>query len=272
MMEDLNLTSISKQVRVLSLRACHATGSGHPGGCLSVADVLAALYFQVMFPQPYMPMAPDADVLVLSKGHACPALYAAHHLLGIMSEDEVLALRKLGAKAQGHPARTWTPGVVTSTGSLGQGCSFAVGLALGFKRGGSGRRVFCVLGDGDLQEGVTAEAARLASHWRLNNLVFVCDRNCKTSDVHSVDPVRDAVAEFRSWGWWAETCNGHDPDELGKLLEFVLMKTSRPLYVEARTVKGNGVSFMESDPSGYHGSLTLSDEEMRLALEELNGN
>jgi transketolase len=144
-----------------------------------------------------------------------------------------------------------------------------VGLALAFKRKNADRHVYCVVGDGDIQEGMTTEAMRLASHWRLSNLVVVCDHNMKTSDRHSIEPHRNSVDEVKALGWWTEWCDGHDIKQIVKILEFGREKTSRPFYLEACTTKGKGVSFMERDPDGYHGSLTLSTDEAVEALAEL---
>lgn len=236
----------------LAIRAIHAAGSGHPGGSLSVYPILEWLYFRHMLPQPYDFTDNDRDICILSKGHACPALYSIFYRLGVLTEEEVLSLRKLGAKAQGHPARTWLLEVETSTGSLGQGLAVAAGMALANKS----RRVFCVVGDGDMQEGVSIETARFAVAYNLDNLIVVWDKNDKLSDRYSL-LYPDIHLQWSAAGWQVFTST-----------EYQVSK-GIPTLLALNTVKGFPVWGIDSD--GMHGSVTLSDKDLRQALEKLDG-
>ena len=249
------------ELKKLALTAIYYAQSGHPGGTLSALDIMHPLFFEgIMHPQPYDFNDPNRDIFILSKGHSAPALYTVLYALGEISKEDLFSLRKLGSTTQGHPARRWLPQVVTSTGSLGQGFAFAVGLAMAIKP----RRVFCLIGDGALQEGIVAEAARIASYYHLTNLVVLCDRNYKTSDVHSIDFNLCPTGEFEMWGWDITEVAPWNLNQIGASDDF-------PLFIEIETQKGSGVLFMENDPAGYHGSLALSDQEFRQAIEALDG-
>lgn len=263
----MDLEQIAKQARRNLLRSIHQATSGHPGGSLSCVEILTWLYCREMRPQPYDPTNPNRDRFILSKGHGCPALYSIWAELGLIDETEYLELRQLGSRLQGHPSVTHLPLVETSTGSLGQGFSVAVGMALGQQRQGNGARTYVLLGEGDLHEGIAAEAARFAGYYKLSNLIAVLDYNKWQSDKHSVLMI-NPVEEFIAYGWEVFVCdNGHD---FGWLVVAFRQKAirERPLLIVAHTVKGEGVSWMEDKPE-FHGSLTLSDEQLEAALEEL---
>jgi len=266
----IDLSDVARRIRVDSLRAIHAARSGHPGGSLSCADILAVLYHRALLPQPYDPDDPDRDVFILSKGHAAPALHAAWATLGHLDaapdRAELFGLRRLGSRFQGHPSRSRTPWCETSTGSLGQGAGVSVGVALAQKLEGKGRRTYALLGDGDLHEGMVAEAARLARGLELGNLTWIADRNGFQSDEHSLDFV-DVLALFRACGWRAWTCDGHDHVELIVALDHDPAEPA-PVFVAAMTTKGKGVPWMEGRPE-WHGSVELTDAQLEEALEAL---
>ncbi len=259
-----DLEQIAKNIRKWSLIAIHAAKSGHPGGCLSVADILAYLYFEE---------AKENDRIILSKGHACPALYATFAELGYVKHEELSNLRKLGSRLQGHPSVKDLPYVETSTGSLGQGFSVAVGMAMGLKYLESDARVFCILGDGELQEGIVWEAAMCAAHYKLDNLWAIVDYNgCQSDDwnknVMSLDPLNN---KFEAFGWNTVSVYGHDLSKkfgLGFATNYPF-HNEKPNIVFAATTKGKGVSFMEQDPLKWHGSVVLTDEQLETALKEL---
>ena len=249
----------------------HAAGSGHPGGSLSCTDILSSLYFGgVMHHDPKNPSDNSRDRFILAKGHAAPALYAVLAEAGYFPHEELMTLRKLGTRLQGHPDCNLLEGVEVSTGSLGQGLSISAGLAAGLRLENNNARVFTVMGDGECQEGQVWEAAQFAAHQKLGNLIAIVDANGlqidgKVEDVCSSGSLNDKFAAF---GWEVYEANGHDIDELIKL--FMELKTSSsdaPKVVIAHTIKGKGVSFMENQV-GWHGKAP-NDEETKTALEEL---
>ena len=272
-MNNEQFNQLVKKTKALSLQAIHNAGSGHPGGCLSVAEILCHLYFRELRNHPeaepgnYDPSSPQRDICILSKGHAAPMLYAVLSQLDNppITEEEVLRLRKMGARAQGHPSLSWLKAVETSTGSLGQGAAVAVGMAVALQ--GSGRRVYCVVGEGDLAEGVTVETARFATGNNLFNLIFVLDYNGKQSDQFS----RDYVEELDSI--MPVTYRRHGVgggDGLLKLSYDNWEWGNTPQFVVVDTIKGSGVTYMENDLGGYHGSVVLSDKELGAAIKELS--
>ena len=247
-----------------------AAGSGHPGGSLSAADIVATLYFGIMTHDPAHPDAPERDRFVLSKGHAAPVLYAALSEAGYFGREHLVTLRKLGSLLQGHPDSKKTPGVEVSTGSLGQGLSIACGIALGLNPGTADERtVYCLLGDGECQEGQGWEAAMFAAHKSLDNLVAIVDRNGLQIDgaCSEVMCLGEIEAKFAAFGWEVATCDGHDIEGLIDSIARVRAVPGRPGVVVASTVKGRGVSFME-DEAGWHGKAP-SAEETETALREL---
>ncbi len=269
-MNEEQLARIANDMRIDIVRMVAEAGSGHPGGSLSCADILAALYFNVMKHDPADPKNEDRDRFILAKGHAAPALYAALAEAGYIPKEELATLRKLGTRLQGHPDMNLVPGVEVSTGSLGQGLSIACGMACGMKLSGNDRTVFTLLGDGECQEGQVWEAAMFAAHRKLDNLIAIIDRNGlqidgKTSDV--CDP-GDIAEKLRAFGWDATEIDGHDIAALVSAFnEAKSNRNGKPHAFIARTVKGKGVSFMENE-AGWHGKAPNA-EQLEQALSDL---
>ena len=266
------LAEKARRIRINALKAIHAAKSGHPGGSLSSADILATLYFGELNIDPKNPKMADRDKFVLSKGHAVPALYAALGERGFYEVSEMMTLRQVGSKFQGHPNMCKVPGIEMSTGSLGQGFSAAVGMAVAGKIDKNPGRVYVLTGDGELQEGIVWEAAMQASHRKLDNLVAIVDLNGlqidgKVSDVKCVCPVDE---KFRSFGWNVINVDGHNFEELTMAFDEAKKCGGVPTAIIAHTHKGKGVSFME-DNAGWHGKAP-SDEELAAAIEELGGD
>ncbi|MFZ5652600.1 MAG: transketolase [Bacillota bacterium] len=244
-------------------------GSGHPGGSLSAADMVAALYFKFMRIDPREPRRPDRDRFILSKGHAAPVLYAALAHRGYFPREELSTLRKLGSRLQGHPDMKKLPGVEMSTGSLGQGLSVANGIALAGKIDGMDYRVYVLLGDGETQEGQVWEAAMAAAHYRLDNVTAFLDHNGlqidgPVTEVLSPEPLAD---KWRAFGWDVQVIDGHDMAQILDAVEKAAAVKGKPQMIVAETVKGKGVSFMENQ-AGWHG-VAPKPEETQRALEEL---
>lgn len=266
------LAEKARRIRINALKAIHAAKSGHPGGSLSSADILATLYFGELNIDPKNPKMADRDKFVLSKGHAVPALYAALGERGFYEVNEMMTLRQVGSKFQGHPNMSKVPGIEMSTGSLGQGFSAAVGMAIAGKIDKNPGRVYVLTGDGELQEGIVWEAAMQAAHRKLDNLVAIVDLNGlqidgKVSDVKCVCPVDE---KFRSFGWNVINVDGHNFEELTTAFKEAKSSKGVPTAIIAHTHKGKGVSFME-DNAGWHGKAP-SDEELAAAIEELGGD
>ena len=266
------LAEKARRIRINALKAIHAAKSGHPGGSLSSADILATLYFGELNIDPKNPKMADRDKFVLSKGHAVPALYAALGERGFYEVSEMITLRQVGSKFQGHPNMNKVPGIEMSTGSLGQGFSAAVGMAIAGKIDKNPGRVYALTGDGELQEGIVWEAAMQAAHRKLDNLVAIVDLNGlqidgKVSDVKCVCPVDE---KFRSFGWNVINVDGHNFEELTTAFDEAKKCGGVPTAIIAHTHKGKGVSFME-DNAGWHGKAP-SDEELAAAIEELGGD
>lgn len=243
-------------------------GSGHPGGSLSVTDLLVALYFARLSHRPKEPRWPDRDRVVLSKGHAAPALYATLAECGYFPKGELLKLRKMGALLQGHPDTTRTPGVEASTGSLGQGISVAVGIALAGILDKKEYRVYAFCGDGELQEGEVWEAAMAGAHYHLDNLTVVVDNNGfqvdgRIQDIMNPEPI---AAKWEAFGWAVREINGHDFGEIIAAYDWAAAVKGKPSAIVARTVKGRGVSFMEGKPQ-WHGVAPSSEEAAKALLE-----
>lgn len=254
---------IARMANVLRLHVIEMTteaGSGHPGGSLSSADLMAALYFGVMRHDPKRPKWEDRDRFILSKGHAAPILYSVLAESGYLPTEELKTLRKMGSRLQGHPVKDKIPGIEMSTGSLGQGLSMACGIALAGKMDGKDYRTFCLLGDGELQSGQNWEAAMFAAHHKLRRLTAFVDRNrlqisgC-TSDVMDLEPLAD---KWRAFRWNVLEIDGHD---IGAILEACgkADKADRPTCVILDTVKGKGVSFMENKAE-FHGKSCDYDQ------------
>ncbi|MFP4169808.1 MAG: transketolase [Methanomassiliicoccales archaeon] len=269
--EIAELERTANEIRKHVLRMTHAAGSGHPGGSLSCADVLTALYFKVMNHRPQDPGWPERDRLVLSKGHAAPAYYAALAESGYFPVSELLTLRKLGSRLQGHPSRSRTPGVEMSTGSLGQGLSVANGMALAAKLNGESHRIFCLCGDGEMESGQIWEAAMLGAHYRLDNVTAFVDKNGlqidgPTNEVMSSEPLEE---KWRGFGWNVIDINGHNMREILSACTRAGQTRGRPTVIIATTVKGKGVSYMEGSLK-FHGKAPDS-EELEIGLNQLEG-
>lgn len=266
---ELQVTA--NEIRQDIVKMVHAAASGHPGGSLSAADILAALYFNEMNIDSANPKMAGRDRFVLSKGHAAPVLYAALARRGYFPVEELLSLRKINSRLQGHPDMKNIPGVEMSTGSLGQGISAAVGMALASKMDQDNSRVFALLGDGELNEGIVWEAAMSAAHYKLSNLTAIIDFNGlqidgRNDDVMAVKPVDQ---KFASFGWNVILVDGHNIEALLEAFKVAKTVTDKPTVIIASTIKGKGVSFME-DQVGWHGKAP-SDEELAAALKELGG-
>ncbi len=258
----MNTQLLARQVRRDSLKQIHRAGSGHPGGALSSADILAVLYRNILNLD-----GPSRDRFILSKGHSAPALYAVWANSQLIEHEALQGFRKLNAPLQGHPHVLATPLCETSTGSLGQGFSVALGIALGYRHQGLSGRVFALLGDGELQEGIVWETAMCAAQYKLNNLIAILDYNKLQSDdrnsnIIGLEPLTD---KWRAFGWHVLEVDGHDHDALYEALS---QTYDKPTFVVAHTVKGKGVSWMENIPK-WHGSVKLTDDELTRALEEL---
>ena len=264
----LDLRRKALQIRKHIIDSVYRAGSGHPGGSLSIADILACLYFHEMRHDPEQPDWPDRDRLVLSKGHAAPALYAALALAGYFPERELKELRQTGHFLQGHPCMKKVTGVDMSTGSLGQGLSAGIGMALAGRLDKKDYRVFVILGDGEIDEGQVWEAAAAASHYQLSNLVAILDRNGLQIDGHTEEILSQEPIKWRwrAFGWRVLTVDGHDIEEILSALHEA-NKNDRPMLIIAYTIKGKDVSFMEGTLS-FHGKPP-SDEQYVKAMSEL---
>ena len=256
---------VPTEVRACALALLYHAGSGHPGGVLSVVEVASALWVRS---EPWS-VEPKGRI-VLSKGHSVAVLYALAGLSGILEDDEGGTLRKLGSRLQGHGHVTTLPWLETSTGSLAQGFSFAVGLALGLRHRNDSTPVYAVLGDGELQEGQVWEAAMSAAHFGLGRLTAVIDYNKLQSDASNEEIMRvEPLAEkWSAFGWHVTEIDGHSESEVTQALDIALDATSVPSVVIAHTVKGKGVSFMEGIPS-WHGSVRMTEEQVRAAWDEI---
>lgn len=266
------LREISKRIRAHVVRMTAAAGSGHPGGSLSSAEIFASLYFGVMRHDPQNPCMPERDYFVLSKGHVCPALYAALAEAGYFPVNELTTLRRCGSRLQGHPScESGLPGVEVSTGSLGQGLSVGVGIALAMKTDALPNRVYVLMGDGEQDEGQVWEAAMAAAHYGLDNVCAIIDNNGLQIDgrVEDVMNIYPLVDKYEAFGWNVEECDGHDPAALIETFEKAAKTAGRPTVIIAKTIKGKGVSFMEN-VAGWHGRAP-SKEEAERALAELEG-
>ena len=274
-MGEVRLESIARECRVQILRMLAHAGSGHPGGSLSVIDILVTLFFGRLRHDPRRPDWTDRDRVVLSKGHAVPALYTVLAKAGYFPEKLLITLRKLGSPLQGHPDRTALPGIEAATGSLGQGLSISLGLALGLKLAGSAARVYCILGDGEVQEGQVWEAAMSAPKLgqpdhALDNLVVFLDGNQIQLDnfVKKVLDIEPVITKWQAFGWPVIEIDGHDIGQIAKALDQAEATRGKPTFVVAHTVKGKGVSFMENDPE-WHGKAPKPAEAIAAIREVL---
>lgn len=256
----------ARVIREDILRMIHSAGSGHPGGSLSLVEILLHLYWKEMKIDPDNPGWEDRDRLVLSKGHGAPALYSVLARRGYFSTDKLDSLRKYSSGLEGHPHMQSLPGLDCSTGSLGQGLGIAAGLALGLSIRKSPARVFCILGDGELQEGSIWESAMSIPNLMQTNITAIVDRNHVQldDDVDKVMPLEPLSHKWSAFGWTVVECDGHDPTDIERAFS---TDTSKPLVILAETVKGKGVSFMEHKAL-WHGRAP-DDDQLKEALEEL---
>ncbi len=264
-----NLLETARSIRVNCLKVIHAARSGHPGGSLSISEMLAVLYFDEMNIDPKRPNWSERDRFVLSKGHACPSLYVALALRGYFPMDEALKLRKIDGFAEGHPDVN-VPGIDAPSGSLGMGLSQGLGMALGAKYQGLDFRTHVILGDGDLQEGNTWEAIMAAGSKGIDNLVALYDSNKLQGDapVSTQMNMGDVGAKVAAFGWHVIEVDGHDVSALQAALKEARSIKGQPTFIYADTVKGKGISFMEN-VLFWHGSVTMTDEQLSDALKEL---
>ena len=269
-MTDQELAKIANEVRRGIVTGVHAAKSGHPGGSLGAADIMTYLYFEEMNVDPSDPRKADRDRFVLSKGHCAPGLYAVLAERGFFPKEELETLRHIGSRLQGHPNMNDTPGVDMSTGSLGQGISAAVGMALAAKHWGDSYRVYTLLGDGECEEGQVWEAAMFAGNHDLDNLVAIVDHNGLQID-GSIDEVNSAMPladKFRAFKWHViELADGNDMAQIAAAFAEARKVSGSPVAIIAETVKGKGVSFMENQV-GWHGKAP-NDEQFEQAMAEL---
>ena len=263
------LKKIANEIRIDIINQVYSAGSGHPGGSLSCADILTVLYFNQMNINASKPKALLRDRFVLSKGHCAPALYAILAHKGFFDKEELTRFRKIEGNLQGHPDMNKTVGVDMSTGSLGQGLSAANGMALASKINHDGYRIYCLLGDGEIEEGQIWEAAMTASKYKLDNLCAVVDYNNLQIDgtVQEVKGLDNIEGKFKNFGFNTIVVDGHNMEQLINAFESAKLTKGKPTVIIAKTVKGKGISFMENKVE-WHGKAP-SNEEYKLALDEL---
>ncbi len=263
------LRQLAVELRQTILRMIASAGSGHPGGSLSMVELLVGLYWHALRHDPTRPEWPDRDLFLLSKGHGCPALYAVLARRGYFPEAELMTLRRYPTRLQGHPERGSPPGVEIASGSLGQGLSMANGVALADRLDGRRRRIYCLLGDGELQEGQVWEAAMTSHHHRLSTVCAIIDANQlqQNGPVKAIQDIEPLPDKWRAFGWHALEIDGHDLAQVLRAYDEAARVTDRPQVIVARTVKGKGVSFMELNPA-WHG-VAPNPEELAKALQEL---
>ncbi len=271
-MTDKELEILATKARLLILEGVHCAKSGHPGGSLSCADAMTVLYFDEMNVDPTDPRNPDRDRFVLSKGHCAPALYAALALRGFFPPEEMRTLRSINSHLSGHPDMEFVKGVDMSTGSLGQGISTAVGMAIAAKLTGKSYRTYSILGDGEIAEGQVWEAAMAAAKWKLDNLCALVDVNGlqidgKTEDVMPLEPIDK---KFEAFGWHVVKVDGHNYSEIKNALSEARATKDRPTVILLKTVKGKGVSYMEN-VAGWHGKAP-NDEQYEIAKAEVEAH
>ncbi len=263
------MKAIAKKLRRHIISMTGKAGSGHPGGSLSAVEIVTALYFRVLRHKPADPRWLDRDRFILSKGHAAPLLYAVLAECGYLPIDELLTLRQLDSCLQGHTDCTLTPGVEMSAGALGQGLSFAIGVALAGRLNSQKYRIYVLLGDGECDEGQVWEAAMAAAHFKTDNLVAIVDNNGQqingwNRDVMNLDPLNK---KWQAFGWHVIEVDGHDLTQLIGAFEQAKPVKGKPTVIIARTIKGKGISFMENNPD-FHGKAPNA-EQVEIALKEL---
>lgn len=264
------LKKIAVDVRVNIIKMITEAGSGHPGGSLSSVEILLTLFFNKLQRNSQNALSPDRHRLILSKGHGVPALYAVLHECGLISEEELMTLRKINSPLQGHPDRVMLPYVEASTGSLGQGLSIAQGMAMAAKLDRRQSRLYCLMGDGETQEGQVWEAILSAGKYRLDNLTAILDANKAqidglVKDVLDLQPIKDKLNAFH---WHVIEIDGHDLTQIKEALAEAENTKGKPTYIIANTIKGKGVSFMEADLVGWHGKAP-TPQQAEAAIKEL---
>ena len=263
------LEEIAARIRYDTVEMVISAGSGHIAGPLDMADIFTAMYFHILRHDPKKPDWPERDRLILSNGHICPVMYAAMAHAGYFPKEELKTLRKLGSRLQGHPHRTALPGLETTSGPLGSGLSQAVGMAIGFKMDKKPNQVYCLMSDGEHQEGQVWEAAMLAGKLKLDNLTAIIDRNNiqidgMTEDVMPLEPFRE---KYEAFNWHVLEINGHDMREIVNAVETARAVYEKPVAIIAHTIPGKGVDFMEFKYQWH--SKTFSKEEAHEALKQL---
>lgn len=268
-MDKLKLMKTANEVRKGIVTSVHSAKAGHPGGSLSAADLFTYLYFEELNVDPKDPKKADRDRFVLSKGHTAPGLYAALAEKGFFPKEDLITLRHTGSYLQGHPDMKCIPGVDMSSGSLGQGVSAAVGMAIAAKISGDDYRVYTLLGDGEIQEGQVWEAAMLASHYKLDNLLVIVDNNNLQIDgeITKVNSPYPIDKKFEAFNFHVINIDGNDFDQIDAAFKEAKSVKGRPTVIIAKTVKGKGVSFMENQ-AGWHGKAP-NDEEFKIAMADL---
>ena len=270
-MNNTQLELVAYKIRKHAIDGVYSAKSGHPGGSLSIADIMAVLYFEEMNVDPQNPQNPDRDRFVLSKGHCAPALYGTLAEKGFIPREDIMTLRKADSYLQGHPDMKNIPGVDMSTGSLGQGICAANGMALAAKLDNKDYRVYTILGDGECEEGQVWEAAMFAAHYKLDNLVAFLDFNGLQidGDITKVMNPTPFDKKFEAFGWNVITIDAHNYDEIKDALAKAREVKGKPTLVLAKSIKGKGVSYMENN-AGWHGAAP-NDEQYEVAANELNG-
>ncbi len=268
---EVDLSGIARRIRGEIIKMVYEAKSGHPGGSLSIADILSVLYFKEMHIDPKNPNDPDRDRFIMSKGHASPALYATLAVRGFFPIDDLKGFRKISSNLEGHVYRG-VNGVEASTGSLGQGLGIGVGMALSARLDKKSYHVFVILGDGEMEEGNVWESLMAGYKYGLNNLIPILDKNGVQLDGYTRDimPANNIRSMIESFGWKVIEINGHSIPEIEEALE-TAMHSDVPTFIIANTVKGKGVSYMENNPK-YHGSPPENEEKFRMALREIGGN
>ncbi len=268
--DEKKLKLIANQLRQDIITMLAKAGSGHPGGALGMADIFSALYFNVLKHDPKKPDWKERDYLILSNGHICPARYAAMAHAGYFPREELWTLRKLGSRLQGHPHREALPGLETTSGPLGSGLSQACGVALALRIDRKPNRVYCIMSDGEHDEGNTWEAIMFANKMKLNNLTVIIDRNNIQIDGHTEDimPLEPFREKYEAFGWHTIDIDGHNIHDFIDALEHSKAVYEKPTCIIAHTIPGKGVSFMENDPD-WHGKAP-TPEQAEIALHELN--
>tara|TARA_X000000368_G_C23005690_1_gene701067 strand:+ start:670 stop:1497 length:828 start_codon:yes stop_codon:yes gene_type:complete len=268
-MSNEEVEEFARKCRVEIVKMVHRAQAGHPGGSLSEIDLISALYATRMRVKPNEPKWGDRDRFILSKGHASPGMYAVLAEMGFISHKDLESYRVLGGVCQGHVDMKWCPGVDFSAGSLGMGLSFGMGCAVAAKLENSDRRIFVMLGDGEIQEGSVWEAAMAARHHELGNLKVILDRNRIQNDDFCEVQMRmfDIPAKWKSFGWSVKEIDGHNMSEISEGLDFLEQTNDGPAILIAHTIKGAGISYMENNPS-FHGAAP-NDEQFHQAMVEL---